>query len=530
MVKIFICARAKTTDCIMDYRRRIKMNPLSVLHVEDSPEDSELIGQSLVTAELPAQIKRVETAEQVFAALEHESFDLILADFKLPGFSGLQALDIAHALKPEIPFIFVSGTIGEDTAIESLRNGATDYVLKDRLSRLAPAVRRALGEAEERTLCRQLQHRLREAGRLEAISTLSNGIAHDFNNILTIILGHAALLSMENDNPDRVLQISGTISEAARRGSEIVQQLLAFARKSDGHAAPADLNHYVRASMDVLREKLPREVELMFQPAVNLPEILVDASQLERILLNLVTNSIDAMASGGRLVLSTKLVPGAELPDLLPKLSAEKYVCLMVADTGKGIDSTTREHGLGLPVVYGLMLAHGGYVDVQSEPGEGTTISLFFPVPKIRVGSPAAVVRSADPSVSGSEVILVVEDEADVSFFLETMLRSHGYHVLCAADAEQAIHLFKERQDEIQLVFSDIGLPKVDGITLGERLRTLKPSLPLILSSGYPTKEFKPRIYKLRPDAFLSKPYTTQDILTTVRKTLDAFHLLHLAD
>jgi two-component system cell cycle sensor histidine kinase/response regulator CckA len=132
--------------------------------------------------------------------------------------------------------------------------------------------------------------------------------------------------------------------------------------------------------------------------------------------------------------------------------------------------------------------------------------------------------------VSGSEVILVVEDEADVSFFLETMLRSHGYHVLCAADAEQAIHLFKERQDEIQLVFSDIGLPKVDGITLGERLRTLKPSLPLILSSGYPTKEFKPRIYKLRPDAFLSKPYTTQDILTTVRKTLDAFHLLHLAD
>jgi two-component system, cell cycle sensor histidine kinase and response regulator CckA len=118
-------------------------------------------------------------------------------------------------------------------------------------------VRRALAEAEERTMCRQLQQRLREAGRLEAISTLSNGIAHDFNNILTIILGHASLLTMEHKNPDRVLEISGTISEAARRGSEIVQQLLAFARKSDGHVAPADLNRYIQANLNALKERLP---------------------------------------------------------------------------------------------------------------------------------------------------------------------------------------------------------------------------------------------------------------------------------
>jgi len=517
---------------------------LNILHIEDSKEDSELIRGLLVSNGFQCQVTRVETRPQVFDALEKNTYDLILADCKLPDFSGLRALEIAHALKPETPFVFVSGTIGEETAIESLRNGATDYVLKDRLSRLVPAVHRALAEAEERMMCRQLQQRLREAGRLEAISTLSNGVAHDFNNILTIILGHASLLTMEYKNPDRVLEISGTISEAARRGSEIVQQLLAFARKSDGHVAPADLNRYIEAHLNVLKERLPSQVDLTFEPSENLPNILMDASQLDRILANLITNSVDAMSGGGRITLSTKLVTAMELPDLLPELASENYVCLTVTDTGKGIDSSTREHvfepffttkergrgtGLGLPVVYGLMQAHHGYVDVKSEIDRGTSISLFFPVPKSNASNPSVVAHTSDPALSGSETILVVEDEADVSFFLETMLHSHGYHVLCAADSDQAMKLFKKHQGEIQLVFSDIGLPKVDGISLCEKLRTLKRGIPLILASGYPTKEFKTRINALAPQAFLSKPYNTQDILLAVRKTLNGSKVLHLA-
>jgi two-component system cell cycle sensor histidine kinase/response regulator CckA len=283
---------------------------------------------------------------------------------------------------------------------------------------------------------------------------------------------------------------------------------------------------------------------LTFEPAHDLPNILIDSSQLDRILTNLVTNSVDAMADGGRITLSTKVVPATELPDLLPELSSEKYVCLTVADTGKGIDSTTREHvfepffttkergrgtGLGLPVVYGLMQAHHGYVDVKSEIGEGTAISLFFPVPKQSVATPPPVAHLSDPALSGTETILVVEDEQDVSFFLETILQSHGYHVLCAADAEQAMEQFKKHPGDIQLVFSDIGLPKVDGITLCEKLRTLKPNLPLIVGSGYPTKEFKERLNQLMPQAFLSKPYNTHDILQTIRRALNGSMVLHLA-
>jgi two-component system cell cycle sensor histidine kinase/response regulator CckA len=457
------------------------MKPLNILHIEDSMDDSELIRRLLVDNGLPCNVTRIETRDEVFTALEKNSFDLILADCKLPNFSGLRALEIAHALKPEVPFVFVSGTIGEETAIESLRNGATDYVLKDRLSRLVPAVRRALAEAEERTMCRHLQQRLREAGRLEAISTLSNGIAHDFNNILTIILGHASLLTMQSNHPERVLEISGTITEAGRRGSEIVQQLLAFARKSDGHVAPADLNKYIQAHLNAYKEKLPPRVDLSFEPGDKLPTVMADAGQLDCILMNLVTNSVDAMATGGHITLSTKLVKAIDLPEMTTELDSESYVCLTVSDTGKGIDSTTREHvfepffttkergrgtGLGLPVVYGLMQAHHGHVDVQSEIGKGTSISLYFPVPKEDEETPTPVAHESDPALTGSETILIVEDEEDVRFFLETMLQSYGYRTLSAADFDQAMVLFREHKDDVRLVFSDIGLPRIDGIEL----------------------------------------------------------------
>ena len=520
------------------------MKTLNILHIEDSPEDSELIQHLLNEGDLPCEITRVETRAGVFDELEKNSYDLILADCKLPSFSGLRALEIAHALKPDVPFVFVSGTIGEETAIESLRNGATDYVLKERLTRLVPAVRRALAEAKERTMCRHLQQRLREAGRLEAISTLSHGIAHDFNNILTIILGHASLLNMERSNPARVQEISRTITEAGRRGSDIVQQLLAFARKSDGHVAPIDLNRYVEGHLKSYQEKIPASVELTFEAADALPTVMADAGQLDCILMNLLNNSVEAMPDGGNVTLSTKFVKASELPDLRSELESQSYIRLVVSDTGKGIDPASREHlfepffttkerrrgtGLGLPVVYGLMQAHHGHVDLQSEIGHGTSVSLYFPVATPGEVTAHPLLDESDPALTGSETVLIVEDEEDVRFFLETMLHSYGYQTFSAADADQAMVVFREHRDEIRLVFSDIGLPRVDGIDLCLKLRELKPSLPLILASGFPFKDFKDRLGSLGPEVFISKPYNTRDILSTVRKTLDGSKVIPLA-
>ncbi|MCE0498944.1 MAG: response regulator [Methylacidiphilales bacterium] len=511
--------------------------PLHILHIEDLQEDCDLVKRLLQKDGLVCDITRVETRAQVFDELQNHSFDLILTDCKLPGFSGLQALEIAHALKPETPFIFVSGTIGDETAIESLRNGATDYVLKDRLARLAPAVRRALAETEERTLSRKLRQRLNETRRLDAVSSLSNGIAHDFNNVLTIILGHASLLDAEAHNPGRVREIAATISEAGLRASDVVQQLLAFAHKSDGHHVPTDLNRRVREIMGHLKGNLPNQIDIVFQPADHLPHIMADASQLERILINLVTNSVDSMPKGGNITLSTRLVHARDVPDLLPGPADDQYLCLKVADTGVGIDSLVRDHifepfyttkergrgtGLGLPVVHGLMQAHNGWIDVQSEPGHGTVISLFFPVPKLPPESVLATsVVDTDASLSGTETILIVEDEPDVSFFLETILQSHGYHALVANDYEHAMELFETHRNEIDLVLSDIGLPKVDGITLCWKLKELEPSLKVILCSGYASKDFQERIDDLGAEFYLSKPYTTVNILESVRSVLD---------
>ena len=179
-----------------------------------------------------------ENRTQLVDSLSLKRCDLVLADCSLPDFSGMQALEIVSAFKPQIPFIFVSGTIGEEAAIDSLRNGATDYILKDRLSRLVPAIRRALVESEEHATRRALERRLHHARRLQAVSTLAGGVAHDMDKLLAKIQGHIFLLTDECKSSPSALEIIEDLDETAKQGSELMQQLLAFARKSGG---PPDL-------------------------------------------------------------------------------------------------------------------------------------------------------------------------------------------------------------------------------------------------------------------------------------------------
>lgn len=514
--------------------------PLHVLHIEDSEKDSALIQELLERDGICCDITRIEKRPQIFEALKNKTFDLILSDCKLPQFSGLQALEIARALTPTIPFIFVSGTIGEEAAIESLRNGATDYILKDRLSRLSAAVRRALSEAEERALCRQLQSRLHEAGRLEAVSTLSKGVAHNFNNILTIIMGHASLLGRECHNPKRILEIASVITQASTRASDVVEQLLAFARKSDGRSVLTDLNQRVAETLVSMEGKLPSKIRLSFEASRDLPGILVEPTQLERIVTNLIANAIDSMPDGGNITLSTRQVSIQEMPESSYPWASENYGCLQITDTGLGIDSATREHifepfyttkekghssGLGLPVVYGLMRAYRGHIQIESEPGLGTTVTLYFPMASSDASHRLSADHSPTPPPEGSETVLVIEDEDDIGDFLKTTLQDHGYHILLAHDSDEAMSLFNLDKEGIQAVFSDISLPKIDGLTLCSTLKALKPSLKIIISSGYAPQEFKVRFEELGIQAFVPKPYNPHDVLCCMRNVLDGSNI-----
>lgn len=371
--------------------------PLHILHIEDSQDDSELVHRMLQKEGFDNEIHRVETREQLFEALEHSSYDLILSDCTLPQFSGFQALEIAYALKPHIPFIFVSGTMGEETAIKSLQDGATDYVLKHRLSRLVPAVSRALAEARERAMLRAMKTRLHHARRLEAIGTLAGGLAHDFNNLLQILKAHIALLSEEFDRPDQVIKIAETLDKVTDRGSELMQELLVFARKTDARFTSIDIAMLIHEVAEAHKVWLPENIHLTLQLEKELPPIFVDPSQIDRMLTNLILNAKDAMPKGGTITLSAEVIHFDSVFSHSWPSDDDSYLCLKVSDTGIGMDESTRLQvfepffttksfergiGLGLSVVFGLMQVHNGFIDIQSKPGEGTTISLFFPLPQ----------------------------------------------------------------------------------------------------------------------------------------------------
>jgi two-component system cell cycle sensor histidine kinase/response regulator CckA len=508
---------------------------LRILHIEDSEADSLLIQQRLLREGLDCQVDRVETRDQFEQALRHTPFDLILADCKLPRFSGLEALTLAKSFHPNIPFVFVSGTIGEEAAIESLRNGATDYVLKDRLSRLVPAVMRALTDTKNRANYEQMEKQLREAQRLEAIGTLAGGVAHDFNNLLTIISGNISLLKMASDQPARVLAVAETVDRAVQRGAELVRGLLVFARQGQTRLTLTDIAKQLHETVGMLQATLSENITIAQHYPPNLPEILADPAQIDRIFINLLTNARDAMPHGGTITITVEAVLAGPFPDQ-PKEVAKEYLRIEVADTGIGMEESVRQHifepffttkpsgqgtGLGLPVVYGLIQNHQGFVDVKSKPGAGTTFTLFFPIP-----SPGerGVIEESEPlpiRSSGSETILVVEDEPDVAKFLETLFALSGYKVLLAKESQEALELFAERGDEIHLVFSDVDLAKVDGFALCTRLKELKPDLKVMLTSGHIDRSIEQRQKQYGIDAFVPKPYNPQELVRRVRAALD---------
>jgi two-component system cell cycle sensor histidine kinase/response regulator CckA len=506
-----------------------------ILHLEDSEADCELVHQLLVHDGIDCDIVRCDNRDKFILDLQSQAFDLIFADCTLPQFNGIHALELACQIAPGIPFIFVSGTIEEDSAIESLRSGATDYVLKNRLSRLLPAVRRAIAETDERAKSQDMEQRLRQAQRLEAVGTLAGGIAHDFNNILTIIKGYTSLLPTEAGRPERVREIAGTIDRASQRGSELVGQLLAFARKSDGSFASTDLNQRIREVASMLRPALPSNIVFELQLEDGLPEIHADAGQVERVIINLATNARDAMPDGGKIIFATGKIRRDETPPHSAP-EADSYLRLRVIDTGFGMDEATRQRifepffttkprgkgtGLGMPVVYGLMQSHHGLIDVQSAPGQGTAISLFFPISEETPLPRIAPLPNLPRAVDGTETVLIVDDESDLRNLVEMILSVHGYHVFPAKNAEEALAMLSAHPGEVHLLFSDVGLPTIDGFELSQRVKALHPRLKTVLCSGDADGDLKARLVGQGIDGFIAKPFGADGLLQVVRAVLD---------
>lgn len=502
-------------------------SPLSILMVEDSPRDAELIEHALHTADIACQTTRVDTAAEFTAALQYGGIDLILSDCQLPLFDGDSALKLAKAHSPEIPFIFVSGTLGEELAIETLRSGATDYVLKHRLSRLAPVVRRAMAEYEGRIQRKELEKAFMQAQKLEVVGRLTAGITHDFNNLLTIINGYADLLLSGSLNADQIQKSIQQISLAGQRSTVLTARLLGFVSHRAQNTKVVELNAVVSNAEDLLRRLAGDNNQVIVEMQRSAGCIQVDPTQVEQILLNLAANARDAMPDGGELTVTTEAVCLDDAEAAAVGLTPGNYAVMVVADTGFGMDEATKARifeaffttkevgrgtGLGLWSAREIIQRAKGTITVDSEPGRGTTFRVYF-AQTDETPEPVLPELGIPKNLRGTATVLVVDDEAAIRELLYQFLHSAGYEVLLARDAAEALEVVK-REKQIKLLLTNITLPNLDGVELASQSRAINAAIKVIYSSGHAGREVPAGA------VILSKPFPRGVVLRTVRDVL----------
>ena len=393
---------------------------LRILILEDQPSDAELEQRLLRRAGLDFTAVVVDTEETFLRQLEAFRPEVILSDYSLPGFSGEDALKITRQRYPHVPFVFLSGALGEEAAVELIRRGATDYVLKDRPARLATVVRRAVDEVEQRAARARLEAQLQQARRMESLGKLAGGVAHDFNNLLGTALNYMSFISEEvAKEPSQIhwQAVRDDITEvetAVQQAVDLTRQLLTFGRREVLQPGVLNINDVIADAGHLLVRALGEHIELATVLAGDLGPVFADRGQIERVLINLAVNARDAMAAGGRLTIETASTELDEADAAGPvKLPPGSYIRVKVRDTGTGIPEevidrvfepffTTKPQGagigLGLATIYGIITRANGAVQIDSEPGQGTTVTILLPVTEGTAG-PA---RGPDRDAGGS--------------------------------------------------------------------------------------------------------------------------------
>jgi CheY-like chemotaxis protein len=372
---------------------------------------------------------------------------------------------------------------------------------------------------------------------MQAIGQLAGGVAHDFNNLLTVVKGHIELILNTMQLSDPLFPRLDQVQKAANRASSLTRQLLAFSRQQVLQPQILDLNGIVSGMIQMLSRIIGENIELVFRPGGILGRVKADAGQLEQTLLNLVVNARDAMPNGGQLTIETENVELDESYSQLHSIAKPgAYVMLAVSDTGCGMDASTQARifepffttkepgkgtGLGLATVYGVVKQSDGYIWVYSEPGQGTTFKIYLPLAADVVETPKAQAATPAP-VRGSETILLVEDEESVRNLVADFLKTTGHTVLEACDGEEAIRLASAQTHKIDLLISDVVMPKLNGRELWNSLRKRLPTLKVLFISGY-TDDSVVRHGVIDGDvAFLQKPFTMRSLAAKIREVLDA--------
>jgi len=383
---------------------------------------------------------------------------------------------------------------------------------------------------------KKLQNQYLQSQKIQSIGTLAGGIAHDFNNILGIILAYSSLLEKNKLTPEKFAVSINAINQAVQRGAALVRQILTFARRTDITYEAMDISELIHELLSMLEQTFPKTITFSENIASSLPLIIADRTQVHQALLNLCINARDAMPHGGSISITAELKIKEQIAQQFPTANEETYLCLAVADTGKGMDEatclqvfdpffTTKEKGkgtgLGLSVVYGVVQAHHGFIDLKSKPNIGTTFRLFIPVPAINKQS-ADFQQSVEPfEIGGTETILFVEDEELLINMVSLLLESKGYRVICARDGLEAVNIYQSKKQKIELVITDMGLPVMTGTDEFKKIKEFDPNVKVIFASGYFEPDVKSELLKDGAKGFIQKPYEPSDVLRIIRNVLD---------
>jgi PAS domain S-box-containing protein len=382
----------------------------------------------------------------------------------------------------------------------------------------------------------RIEEQMRQLQKLEGLGTLAGGIAHDFNNILGIILAYITSTKRFKDDAKKLDLAVNTIVKAVERGKTLVQQILTFARKTETEFGAVNVNDVVMEIMAMIFETFPKILTYAQNFDKSITFINADRSQLYQVLLNLCVNARDAMPSGGVLTINTRMVSVASLRNQHPDAAASGYVCIEVSDTGEGMSEEIKKRifepffttkgigkgtGLGLSVVFGIVQAHKGYIDVESELGKGTTFRLYLPASQVAAPISVKDEETLEEIPGGTETLLVVEDEEMLMMSLRMVLVEKGYKVLSTVDGLTALKIYQERKDDIALVLTDLGLPNMNGLEVCQRIKKINPNEHVILATGFLDPEMKSEFLKAGIQNFLYKPYDLKKVLKVVRDVLD---------
>lgn len=380
---------------------------------------------------------------------------------------------------------------------------------------------------------KSLQAQLLQSQKMEAIGTLAGGIAHDFNNILMIIMGYANLLEAQLPEDHAVRNYVHQINSCTSKAANITRGLLTFSRKQSLELSPQSVNTIIRDIEKLLQRIVPEDVELTF--ALNQDvAIMADMTQIDQVLINLVSNAKDAMPKGGKLHIKTGTVQlGAEFRQANGFGEPGTYALISVTDTGLGMDEATQKKifepffttkeagkgtGLGLSIVYGIIKQHGGYVTVSSQSGKGSEFSIYLPAAKLFVPETG---QTPDDARGGTETLLLAEDNPDLRKIVKEILLKSGYTVIEAKDGEDAVKKYKECRETISLLILDVVMPGKNGKESYEEIREMKPSIRVLFMSGYTGDVVLDKgVHDAKVD-FIAKPLSAQELLRKVREVLD---------